>query len=180
MTPTPGPGILLRVWHPVTGSEVPSDAVVVVGLTDADSTVTLNGRIVTVDRDGRFQAEAFLSPGPNIIRVVAISRNGNQASSELTVTSLALPPQPFVLLVAEPADQSVTQDRSVRLAGRTTPNAEVTVNGVQISVDPLLGIFETKVALLTGPNIIRVVASVPEEGELTKVIAVIRRPASRQ
>ncbi len=172
--------MLLRVWHPVTGSEVPSDAVVVVGLTDEDATVTINGRIVGVDRDGRFQAEAFLSPGPNIIRVVAIGRNGNQASSELTVTSLALPPQPFVLLVTEPGDQSVTQDPAVRLAGRTTPNAEVMVNGVQISVDSLLGIFETKVALVTGPNIISVTATVPDEGVLSKVIAVIRRPAALQ
>ena len=159
---------------------MPSDAVVVVGLTDSDATVTVNGRIVDLDRDGRFQAQAFLTPGPNIIRVVSIGPTGNQASSELTVTSLALPPQPFVLIVTEPSNQSVTAENTTRLAGRTTPNAEVMVNGVQISVDPLLGIFETKVVLAPGPNVVRVSATVPGKRELSKEIAVIYRPNNPQ
>ncbi len=171
--------MLLRVWHPVTGSEVPNDAVVVVGLTDTDAAVTINGRLVSVDRDGRFQAETFLSPGRNIIRVVAIGANGNQASSELTVTSLALPPQPAVLLVTEPVNQSVIQEASVRLAGRTTPGAAVMVNGVQISVDPLLGIFESRVELRPGPNVISIVSTIPDDRKLRKEIAVIHRPVTQ-
>ena len=171
--------MLLRVWHPVTGSEVPNDAVVVVGLTDTDAAVTINGRLVSVDRDGRFQAETFLSPGRNIIRVVAIGANGNQASSELTVTSLALPPQPAVLLVTEPVNQSVIQEASVRLVGRTTPGAVVMVNGVQISVDPLLGIFESRVELEPGPNVISIVSTIPDDRRLRKEIAVIHRPVTQ-
>ena len=167
--------MLLRVWHPVDGSDVPSNAVVVVGLTSPGAVVTINDRIVKILEDGGFQAEAFLDPGINLIRVKATDSRGNQEETELTVTSLALPPQPFTLLVTEPADQSRVFESSVRLMGRTNPESEVQINGVGIPVDPLLGIFSTQIALVPGPNVINVKATARDGREINKVIAILRR-----
>jgi len=147
----------------VNGSEVPSNAVVVVGLTSPGATVTINDRIVKILEDGGFQAEAFLEPGRNMIRVKATDSQGNQKETELTVISLALPPQPFTLLVTEPTDQSRVFDSSVRLVGRTNPESEIQVNGVSIPVDPLLGIFSSEIALVPGPNVINVKATAGED-----------------
>ena len=167
--------MLLRVWHPVNESEVPNNAVVVVGLTSPGATVQVNDQIVEIEQDGRFQAEAPLVPGKNLIRVLATDSSGSQRATQLTVTSLALPPQPFTLLVTEPTDQSRVFDSSVRLVGRTNPEAEVQVNGVSLQVNPLLGIFSTEIALVPGPNVLNVKAIARDGREINKVIAVIRR-----
>ena len=159
----------------MNNSEVPSNAVVVVGLTSPGATVTINDSIVKILEDGGFQAEAFLEPGRNLIRVKATDSQGNQEETELTVISLALPPQPFALLVTEPTDQSRVFDSSVRLVGRTNPESEVRVNGVSIPVNPLLGIFSTEIALVPGPNVINVKATARDGREINRVIAVIRR-----
>ena len=174
-TAEPEKPLLLRVWHPIDNSEVPSNAVVVVGLTSPGAIVTINDRIVKILEDGGIQAEAFLEPGTNLIRVEATDSQGNQEQTELIVTSLALPPQPFTLLVTEPADQSRVFESSVRLVGRTNPESELQVNGVGIPVDPLLGIFSTEIALVPGPNVINVKATARDGREINKVIAVIRR-----
>ena len=147
----------------------------VVGLTSPGATVKVNDQIVEIEQDGRFQAEASLVPGRNLIRVLATDSIGNQKATQLTVTSLALPPQPFTLFVTEPADQSIVSDSSIRLIGRTSPEAEVRVNGVAIPVNPLLGIFSTEIALEFGPNVINVKATDLDGREINKVIAVIRR-----
>jgi len=149
--------------------------VVVVGITSPGATVQVNDQIVEIEQDGRFQAEASLIPGRNVIRVLATDSLGNQKATELNVTSLALPPQPFTLLVTEPTDQSRVFDSSVRLVGRTNPDAEIQVNGVSLLVNPFLGFFSTEIALVPGPNVINVKAIARDGQEKIKVIAVIRR-----
>ena len=99
---------------------------------------------------------------------------GNERTTELNVTSLALPPQPFTLFVTEPTDQSITTNSSVRLIGRTNPETEIRVNGVGIPVNPLLGIFSTEIALELGPNVIIVKAFARDGRELNKVIIINR------
>ena len=160
---------------PTEGSTVPRDVVVVHGITSPGAEVSINGRVAQVDRDGIFQAEVPLSPGTNAIEVTATDSTGNVKEQVLTVTSLALPPLPFLLLITEPEDQSVVSDSTVRLSGRTGPEAVVSVNGVSVPVD-LLGIFSTTVTLEPGPNIIDVVATDTDGRVLSAVIAIIFRP----
>ena len=111
----------------------------------------------------------------NAIEVVATDSQGNQQSSRLTVTSLALPPQPFLLIITEPQDQSIVSEKNLRLSGRTGPEAIASINGVSVTVDAL-GFFSTMVTLDSGPNIIDVVATNNDGLVLSKVIAVIFRP----
>jgi hypothetical protein len=159
----------------VDGSHVRGDAVVVHGVATPGATVAINGQATAVDREGRFSAETRLSPGANAIEVVATDSQGNRKSSRLTVTSLALPPQPFLLVITEPQDQSIILQRNLRLAGRTGPEAIASVNGVSVNVDDL-GFFSTIVTLEPGPNIIDVVATNNDGRVLSTVIAVIYRP----
>lgn len=135
----------------------------------------IEGVAADVGNDGKFQAEVALAPGINTIKIVATDSIGNRESRELAVTSLALPPQPFLLLVTEPEDQSIVSEESVRLSGRTGPEAIASVNGVSLSVD-VLGFFSTTVTLEPGPNIIDVVATDTDGRVLSTVIAVIYSP----
>ena len=171
----PVPKLVLDVRAPGDGSTVRTDAVVVHGVTTPGALVHIGGVAADVGNDGRFQAEVPLAPGINTIRIVATDSEGNRESRELAVTSLALPPQPFLLLVTEPEDQSIVSEELVRLSGRTGPDAIASVNGVSVSVDQL-GFFSTTVTLEPGPNIIDVVATDTDGRVLSTVVAVIFRP----
>ncbi len=173
--PSPVPGLTLQVRAPANGTNVPGSAVVVFGLTSPGALVTVDGRVATVDSNGGFRAEAELNPGINTIEIVASDGAGNEESATVRVTSLALPPQPFLLLITEPQDQSIVTNANLRLAGRTGPLAIVSVNGVSVAVDPF-GTFSTFVILESGPNIIDVVATNDDGQVLSTVVAVIYRP----
>ena len=151
------------------------NAVVVHGITTPGASVIIEDLTAVVGEDGRFQEEITLTPGINVIQVVATDSRGNRESKALRVTSLALPPQPFLLFVTEPEDQSILSERSIRLSGRTGPEAITSVNGVSVPVDEL-GFFSTILTLEPGPNIIDVVATNNDGRVLSTVIAVIYRP----
>ena len=167
--------LVLEVLAPRDGSTVRTDAVVVHGVTSAGAQVVVDGFAAFVGPAGRFQVEVPLAPGINTLRVVATDSKGNRESRDLNVTSLALPPLPFLLLVTEPEDQSIVSEAVVRLSGRTGPEAFTSVNGVSVSVDEL-GFFSTTVTLEPGPNIIDVVATDLDGKVLSTVLALIYRP----
>lgn len=171
----PVPELMLDVHAPANGITVGADAVVVHGVTSPGALVRIGDIAVDVGSDGSFQAEVSLAPGINAIQIVATDSLDNRESIELAVTSLALLPQPFLLLVTEPEDQTIVSESVVRLSGRTGPEAIASVNGVSISVDEL-GFFSTTVTLEPGPNIIDVVATDTDGRVLSTVIAVIYRP----
>ena len=151
------------------------DAVVVHGITTPGASVRIEDLTAAVGEDGRFQEEIILTPGVNVIQVVATDSKGNRESEALRVISLALPPQPFLLFVTEPEDQSIVSEGSIRLSGRTGPEAIASINGVSVPVDEL-GFFSTVLILEPGPNIIDVVATNNDGRVLSTVIAVIYRP----
>lgn len=173
-TPTPPP-LSLDVRGPADGSSVPSDAVVVHGSTSPGAAVTINGAAVSVAADGEFTAEVALSPGDNTIEVVAADASGARESLVLTVVSLVAPPQPFILVITEPRDQSIVSEATIRLSDLTGTDAIVTVQGVGITVDAV-GVFSTTIALDQGPNVIDVVATDADGRVLSAVIAIIYRP----
>ena len=174
--PTPGGQLFLTVAAPQNGATVPSEAVVVYGLTLPGAEIEVNGSTAPVDKNGGFTAETALFPGVNSIEVRAFDGQGNQESITISVTSLALPAQPFLLLVTEPVTQSVVNQPILRLSGRTGPDAIASINGVSVEVD-LFGSFSTMVTLEPGPNIIDVVATNNDGQVLSTVVAVIYREA---
>lgn len=168
-------GGLLDVRGPLNGAAVQTDEVVVHGFAAADAQVEVNGQEVDIDDEGRFRQAVALSPGVNGIEVAAAAPDGQRANLTLTVISLALPPQPFFLLITQPENQSVAAQPSIPLAGRTTPGTVVSVNGISLSVDAA-GVFSTTVTLEPGPNIIDVAATGAAGETLNETIAVIYRP----
>ena len=98
-----------------------------------------------------------LSPGVNILDVFVINPDGQRQGQTLTVTYLPL--EPFFLTITQPREQdrTVTTD-TVRLWGRTAPDATLTVNGIAIPLDQH-GIFSTTITLNPGGNSINVIAT---------------------
>ena len=162
----------LQVLGPEDGTRASSDSVVVHGSVNPGVAVVVNGIPTPVDSRGRFKAVTDLFTGYNFVAVVASDFEGNRETAILTVV---LPPQPFVLEVTAPEDQSVVTQRLLRVAGITGSGATARVNGRTVTVDQL-GAFSTTVVLQPGPNVIDVVASSQDGQELTEVIAVIYRP----
>ena len=104
--------LVLEVRAPRDGSTVRTDAVVVHGIALPGALVDIDGVTVDVGPDGRFQAEISLEPGLNSIEIVASDSSGNRESISLNVTSVALPPQPFLLVVTEPQDQTIARQEA--------------------------------------------------------------------
>ena len=152
-----------------------STAVVVHGVTNPGAAVTINGKPAKMESDGRFRGEAKLAQGANGIQVVATDAFGNLERRLVNVTSLADARLPFMLVVTEPADQSIVSTSFNRLSGRTGPEAVVSVNGVSVAVD-VVGLFSTTVDLDAGPNLIDLVSTNSDGQTMSTVIAVIFRP----
>ncbi len=174
-SPTPKPELLLEVRGPEDGSTVSASLIVVHGVTQPGAKVTINDEPTEVDEEGRFQSEISLVPGENLIRVASTDTAGESVTRFVRLTSTALPPQPFFLLVTDPENQTIVRDNPVLVSGRTTPDAVLTVNGTQVPVDEL-GLFSTRVVLDEGPNVIEVVATGASRQVLSAILAVIYRP----
>ncbi|MBI4306012.1 MAG: hypothetical protein HY678_06800 [Chloroflexi bacterium] len=101
--PLPTPTQSAPVGEPIssTGSELTLDifglgeetivkgtAIVVAGRTRADAVLSINGVIIPLDADGRFEVTVALQPGPNLIEVVVSDLNGNEKSRLMLVTAL--------------------------------------------------------------------------------------------
>ena len=57
----------------------------ILGLTEEEAAVTVNGRLAVVNQDGSFELPFSLSEGENQIKIVAIDQAGNQTEKELKV-----------------------------------------------------------------------------------------------
>ncbi|HCP60348.1 MAG TPA: hypothetical protein DIT43_02075 [Dehalococcoidia bacterium] len=75
----------LTVSEPLNDSVVTLQTVTVRGATNADATVSVNGKIVSVDESGNFSEPVNLDLGPNLIEVLASDFYGNSATVTITV-----------------------------------------------------------------------------------------------
>ncbi len=151
---------------------MPGNTVAVYGQTDPGGSVEVSGINSEVDRQGGFRAQVPLDPGENTISVEAANDAGGTIRVSRTVISLALP---FLLLITEPENESVVSASTMPLAGRTGPNAIVSINGRSVPVNRF-GYFSSTMFLEQGPNLIDVVATNDDGQTLSTVIAVIYRP----
>lgn len=87
--PTPlksnAPTLALKVTTPQDESTVNAASVAVAGQTIVGAVVSVNGNLVDVDANGKFQTTVQLDEGPNIIEVVASDVTGNELSAILRV-----------------------------------------------------------------------------------------------
>lgn len=81
-------------------------------------------------------------------------------------------PTGFFLEIITPKDESVIQESSVQVRGRTVPDAVVSVNGQPVEVDGS-GNFSVTITLEQGPNSIEVIASDFRGNQQSRVISLI-------
>ncbi len=174
-TPPPIIPLFLDLRRPAFGSNVETETVLVLGFTTPGASVEINSDQAPVDDVGRFEAEVFLTPGSNVIEVVASDVRGGRLREFLNVTYTPTTPPPFFLLVTEPENQVIVADEPVTLAGRTRPGSLVTVNGVGVAVNAR-GEFDTLIRLSQGANIIDVRAVSSDGQVLTSRITVNYSP----
>jgi hypothetical protein len=177
-SPTPVPPLFLDILSPTFGSIIRTETVSVVGFTLPRVLVKVNSTVVRADGDGRFEANVTLFQGQNIIAIVLTGADGRQIRDFITVTYSPPPtptPPPFFLDVEQPGNLSIVGDQPVLVAGRTSPSARVTVNGVGVPVDGD-GRFSTLVGLAAGNNVIQVLAVDPQGSTRRSTISIIYDP----
>ena len=154
-------GVLLELWSPLDGAETKTGVVRLLGKTQIDAAVAVNGIPLDVASDGTFQRDLLLQDGTNLIEVVAIDLLGESAYESVAVFSTSstagLP-----LSLFYPPDGLVVREPSVTVVGGTRQDAVVGVNGVPVALNSL-GVFSTDLSLKEGANLIEVVTTDIEE-----------------
>jgi Glucodextranase, domain B len=77
---------VLSITSPSSGGRIPDSKVMVRGLTDPGSAVTVNGIAAQMEKSGRFTAEIPLSEGENSIVVTSVDQAGNPTTKIVKVT----------------------------------------------------------------------------------------------
>jgi len=128
----------------------------ITGKTEIGATLTINGNPLNVGADGSFSYDAVIS-GPQAFTIVARDIAGNTAQFVLSVSLDTTPP---VLNVSEPKAFDEIHAQFVTVKGKTEKDAKVTINGVEVAVNPPSGYsFSYSLQLTTvGLNSIQVIA----------------------
>jgi hypothetical protein len=78
----------LTISEPADQSDYYGDEnqIKILGLTEEEATVTVNGRLAVVNQDGSFELPFSLAEGENQIKIRATDQAGNQTEKEITVS----------------------------------------------------------------------------------------------
>jgi len=117
-------------------------------------------------------ATATSSPQP-------IATNQLQPTTTSQPPSAATPTSPapgLTLNISEPKDETVVTDSLLKVAGRTAPDAVVSVNGAIVKTIDANGNFATVVPLVEGPNLVEVIASDYQNNQQSQTLTVIYAP----
>lgn len=149
--------ILLELLSPLDGTETNTGVVRILGKTQIDAAVAVNGIPIDVAPDGTFQRDLLLQEGPNLIDVVSTGLLGQSTSKSISVFS-TLSTDGIPLSLFYPPDGLEVSEPKVTVIGGTRQDAVVGVNGVPVELNAL-GIFSTDVHLEPGANLIEVVTT---------------------
>lgn len=75
----------LSVSSPKEGSLISQQDVEILGKSDPDATVYVNGELVAIDEKGNFQTKISLFPGDNKVKIESVSRRGKKTEINLSV-----------------------------------------------------------------------------------------------
>ena len=143
---------VIAIISPQDSSVLSSKVVTIKGYVDPGSTILVDGKSVTVDGTGNFEAGVEISTSPQTIRIDATDIAGNTAQKTLTL-SLDLTPPP--LSITKPVMFQQVNTLPLLVEGKTEKGAKVSVNGEVVEVK---GDGSFSFALSTLP-----------EGELSKI-----------
>ena len=128
----------LELSEPTGDVSVQGNAIVITGNAEVGADVTINEQIVLTDRNGQFNESLILSPGLNVIEVVARnkfnreSRITRRVTAEAPQTSTVTAPQAPVIVTIEVGPESawiyLEADGAVVQRGTMLPGSKKTVN----------------------------------------------------
>jgi len=114
-----------------------------------------------------------------LIMVAACGRRGTPAVQTPTpAASIAssAATSALSLAVTSPQDEVVVKDAAIRVVGRSSPDAVVSVNGNIVRTMDIEGNFSALVSLVEGPNLLEVIATDYRGGQASQVLTVIYTP----
>ncbi len=76
-------GPVLEVFEPTDGSAIEKPLIEIKGATQNVSSISMNDRLITIDKDGVFNEKILLSPGYNIIKLSASDKFGRRTEKML-------------------------------------------------------------------------------------------------
>ncbi len=142
----------LIVQEPLSGSWLNTDHVYVSGLTEPNSTVTVNG-IPHIAVNGSFGLPLPLDEGENLLMITSVSPAGNQNRTLLVVHRDTVPP---ALVVTHPTGSPfTTRNPNVTVTGTTGPGCQVFLDSEWIEVGEN-GTFSAALSLSQGSTTITI------------------------
>lgn len=141
------------ITNPTNGQWTNESLINVSGTVPSGALLKINGQEAAVSEDGQFEREVILQEGDNILRIEATDDVGNVTSQEIIVRRKTAPPT----LSVNVSEGEVFQQAGVQIIGKTDPGALVLIGGQAVAVSSL-GEFQTTVKLLTGENLLDIVA----------------------
>ena len=117
---------VITIISPQGNSVLSSKSITIKGYVDPGSTILLDGKSVTVDGAGNFEAGVEISTSPQTIRIDATDIAGNTAQKTL-ILYLDLTPPP--LSITKPVMFQQVSKLPLLVEGKTEKGAKVTVNG---------------------------------------------------
>jgi hypothetical protein len=158
----------LTLAQPAAGSTVDAKNIVVSGMAEVGSTITVNGRTVVPAPDGTFTDSFSASVGSVPITVVARDRAGNETTQKVTVVAQLVSPSATTAAVTVTLDKTTARPGQIVLAtvfvsGTTGPRAGVLVTlsvgvlGIGTAVTDSLGMARAAFAAPTAEGDVSVV-----------------------
>ncbi|MCB0182449.1 MAG: hypothetical protein KDI62_29765, partial [Anaerolineae bacterium] len=143
----------VAVISPENGEWTSENLITVAGTVPSGTRLRVNGQEAAVNNQGEFNREVILQEGENVLKIEAIDDVGNVTSQEMIVRRKTTPP----FLTVNIEEGEVFQQSELQVIGKTDPGTIVSIGGQTVAVSSL-GEFQATVNLLTGDNLLDVMA----------------------
>ncbi len=158
----------LVLTGPAYGTVTNQETVMVTGIVEGGTTLTVGGTPVIPDTDGSFSHAYTLSSGDNMIEVKATDLASNVATVTVLVELDLLPPS---VEIVEPSEDFITSETFIEVNIRADEDATLWLNGRPTVND---GDFWRTVLLLEGDNTI-VVKGMDPAGNVAEDSVMVKR-----
>ena len=178
VTPTETIDPILEILGPLNNTSFTSDSVIIYGISDPGTNITINESISQIDTQGNFYSEVELVTGINQFTIE--SKSAGESLITKTINIFKSAPQTLFISITQPLNQTVISSSYVQISGLTSPDAKLTIDDVQvpITIERLdaankVGLFEHVYQLGLGLNLSNINVSNDSGDSIDKLISVI-------
>ena len=178
VTPTEPIDPILEILGPLNNTSFTSDSVIIYGISDPGTNITINESVSQIDTQGNFYSEVELVTGINQFTIE--SKSAGESLITKTINIFKSAPQTLFISITQPLNQTVISSSYLQISGLTSPDAKLTIDDVQvpITIERLdaankVGLFEHVYQLGLGLNLININVSNDSGDSIDKLISVI-------